>query len=118
MAGGKLTLYGLKTCDSTRKARRWLEARGIDHTFVDVRDDGVSPATLRAWEKRCGWETLLNRRSTTWKSLDGTQREALDGQRALALLEQYPTLIKRPVLVQAAHLVVGFDAAQYERLTA
>ncbi len=115
MASRRLTLYGLKNCDSTRKARRWLQERSIEHGFVDVREDGVAATELRKWVRECGWETLLNRRSTTWKSLGEAERAGVDEAHALALLERHPTLMKRPVLVGPAGIIVGFDAPRYAR---
>ncbi|MEQ8798650.1 MAG: arsenate reductase [Salinisphaeraceae bacterium] len=107
-------LYGLKNCDTTRKAGQWLATAGIDHAFVDLRADGLDPTRLDAWLAQAGWETLLNRRSTTWRELPDNDKQAIDAERARNLLRAHPTLIKRPVLEHGGNLLVGFTAARYE----
>lgn len=109
-----LQLYGLKTCDTVRKARRWLEQRGIDYQYHDVRDDGLTLELLDNWADQLGWEALVNRRSTTWKQLPASTREPLDRHRALALLMEHPTLLKRPLLVSRTELLQGFSPENYE----
>ncbi len=110
------TLYGIKNCDTVRKARQWLDAHGIDYTFHDLRSDGVSEADLRRWADAVGWETLLNRRSTTWRQLPASAREGIDAERAIALMREHPTLIKRPVLQTGETLLVGFKPDDYAAL--
>ena len=109
-------LFGIPNCDSVRKARRWLDEHGIAYVFHDFRKDGLDAAQLAAWIEQVGWETLLNRKGTTWRQLPAAQREGVDGKRARALLLRSPTLIKRPVLVAGQHLEVGFDADRYATL--
>ncbi|MEM9169906.1 MAG: Spx/MgsR family RNA polymerase-binding regulatory protein [Pseudomonadota bacterium] len=92
------TFYGLKTCDTCRKARKALDAAGVDYAYVDVRADGVSSADLKRWASAAGWEKLVNKNSTTWRGLDDGAKADLDEARALALLAAHPTLIKRPVI--------------------
>ncbi|MEJ8568938.1 Spx/MgsR family RNA polymerase-binding regulatory protein [Elongatibacter sediminis] len=105
-----LTVYGLKTCDTCRKARRWLDGNGIAYTWVDVRDDGVPEARLRRWAASETAADLLNRRSTTWRSLDDAERSRADSDLA-GLLGEHPTLIKRPVFERGERLLgVGFTA--------
>lgn len=111
-----IKLFGIPNCDSVRKARRWLDEHGIAYVFHDFRKDGLDAAQLAAWIEQVGWETLLNRKGTTWRQLPATQREGVDGKRARALLLRSPTLIKRPVLVAGQHLEVGFDADRYATL--
>ena len=108
-----MILYGLKNCDTTRKARRWLTERDCSYEFVDVRDDGVDESTVRTWLAAVGWETLVNRRGTTWRQLNEAQRSDVDEAKALALIMQYPALIKRPVFQTGGDLLVGFDAEAY-----
>ncbi len=108
-----MILYGLKNCDTTRKASHWLTEHDCDFQFVDVREDGVDGNTLRRWLTDVGWEALLNRRSTTWRQLSETQRRNLNADKALELITEYPTLIKRPVLQHDGGLLVGFDADAY-----
>ncbi len=111
-----LTLYGLKNCDSCRKARRLLSDSGQDHRFHDLRDDGLPVERLEAWTAKAGWETLLNRKSRTWRELPEASREGLDGPRAIALMAANPTVIKRPVIEQGEEVLVGFDATTRRRL--
>ena len=110
------TLYGIKNCDTVRKARKWLEAQDIEYRFHDFRGDGLDEKDLRTWIKAVGWEILLNRRGTTWRQLPEADKEALDAQKALQLMLAQPTLIKRPVLVYGKHTQVGFKPAEYEAL--
>ncbi|WP_110666991.1 ArsC family reductase [Salinicola halophilus] len=110
------TLYGIKNCDTCRKARRLLDERGIDFRFHDLRDDGLDAATLDAFLARTDWQTLLNTRSTTWRGLGAADKEALDRDRARELMLAHPTLIKRPLLVRGDTLVVGLNRSAYEGL--
>lgn len=111
-----VTLYGLKTCDTCRKARRALEAHAIDVRFIDLRADGIDAAQLERFLNEAGWQRLLNKQSTTWRGLDAAAKQDLDETRARQLLRAHPTLIKRPLLDSGAGLVVGFDAARYDAL--
>lgn len=110
------TLYGINSCDTCRRARRWLDQAGVDYQFHDLRADGIRPAELERWADHVGWGTLLNRRSTTWRSLDPAQREGLDERSALALMGRQPTLIKRPVLDTGGTVSVGFSESRYKDL--
>lgn len=110
------TLYGIKNCDTVKKARRWLEANGVDYTYHDLRNDGLTPKRLEHWETTVGWETLLNRRGTTWRQLPEQVREPLTAERALHLMLEHPTLIKRPVLELDGTIQVGFKESDYETL--
>ncbi len=113
-----LVLYGLKTCDTCRKAQKALEAAGRAPTFHDVRADGVSKAQLQEWAKAVGWETLLNTRSTTWRGLDEAAKADIDDAKAIALMLEHPTLIKRPVIESADGVSVGWSKAMQERFVA
>lgn len=110
------TLYGIKNCDTVKKARRWLEDQDIAYEFFDVRADGLSEEHLQRWNAQCGWETLLNKRSTTWKNLDAADKDGIDENSALALMLANPTLIKRPVLEHKATTQVGFKTDTYASL--
>jgi arsenate reductase len=110
------TLYGIKNCDTVRKARKWLEAQGIDYTFHDVRADGLTKKAVTEWAKAVGWETLLNRRGTTWRQLPDVAKESINQKEAIDLMLEHPTLIKRPVLAHKKVIHVGFKAAEYEAL--
>ncbi len=109
------TLYGIKNCDTVKKARRWLELHGVDYHFHDFREQGIDAAQVREWLQELGWENLVNRRSTTWKQLDPDVRENMDEDSALAAILEHPTLVKRPVLDTGSQRIVGFKAASYER---
>ncbi|WP_110686230.1 ArsC family reductase [Salinicola aestuarinus] len=107
------TLYGIKNCDSCRKARRLLDARNVDFDYHDLRDDGLDAATLDAFLARVDWQTLLNTRSTTWRQLDAADKHPLDSDRARELMLAHPTLIKRPLLSRDDALIVGLDRSVY-----
>ncbi|RED49828.1 ArsC family reductase [Aestuariispira insulae] len=106
------TLYGLKNCDTCRKARKWLDAEGIDHQFHDVRADGLDRATVAAWAGALGWGALLNRRGTTWRGLSEDVKAGVDEAIAIDLMTEHPALIKRPVFDINGTLGLGFPALQ------
>ena len=104
-----ITIYGLKNCDSCRKARKYLDNKGVEYTFHDVRQDGLDEDVLSRWLDELGWEVLLNRKSLTWRQIPEDQRADLDRQRALALMVEHPTLVKRPVVDSDAMISVGYS---------
>jgi arsenate reductase len=108
-----LRLYGIRNCDTMKKAFAWLSVNGVAHEFIDYRRPGVAAAELAGWNRRAGWKTLLNTRGLTWKKLSDSERADVDEAKALALMAQYPTLIKRPLIECGKALIVGFDAARY-----
>tara|TARA_R110002110_G_scaffold344421_1_gene554408 strand:+ start:351 stop:707 length:357 start_codon:yes stop_codon:yes gene_type:complete len=93
-----ITLYGISNCDTVKKARRWLELHEVEYRFHDLREDGINAEQVGGWLAELGWETLINKRSTSWKALPASTREAMDDNAALAAILQHPTLIKRPLL--------------------
>lgn len=109
-------IYGIKNCDTVKKARRWLEENNIEHSFFDVRADGITADLISNWNSQSGWQTLLNKRSTTWKNLDPTSRDNIDEASALKLMLEQPTLIKRPVLAHGDNITVGFKVDQYQSI--
>ncbi|MDX5378287.1 MAG: ArsC family reductase [Halomonas sp.] len=111
-------LYGIKNCDTVKKARKWLDAHGVDYRFHDFRADGLDEARLRGWVNELGWETLVNRRGTTWRQLPAEVRESIDEASAIALMREQPALIKRPVLDLGERRVVGFSDQAYADLFA
>ena len=112
-----LTVYGIKTCDTCRKALKWLDEQGREYRWHDLRADGLDAGTVQDWIAAAGLDTLVNRRSTTWRGLDETTREkALEDQSAAAVLVQHPTLVKRPVFVDDTGVRVGFNAAVKDSL--
>ncbi|MGM0672206.1 ArsC family reductase [Thioalkalivibrio sp.] len=104
----EIALYGIANCDTVRKARRSLDAAGVAYRFVDVRKDGLAADRLRGWVEAVGWETLVNRRGTTWRQLSEADREGVDAERAIALLLEHPALMKRPVVEQDNAITVGW----------
>ncbi len=112
-----MKLYGIKSCDSCRKARKWLDEQGRAPAWHDLREDGIDADTIDRWLAAVGTETLVNRRSTTWRGLDEDERaRAMDENTAASLLAQQPTLIKRPVIESGGRILVGFDAAVKQAL--
>ena len=104
-----ITLYGIANCDTVRKARAFLDARGTRYHFHDYRRDGVERALLVAWCERFGWERVLNRAGTTFRKLEAAQREGLDAPAAIALMLAQPAMIKRPLLDLERDCLLGFD---------
>ena len=107
------TLYGIKNCDTMKKARAWLDARGIIYTFHDYKVAGIDRARLQRWCTTLGWEALLNRAGTTFRKLPAEDKTDLDAARAMALMLAQPSMIKRPVLEHDGHLLVGFKPEAY-----
>jgi Spx/MgsR family transcriptional regulator len=113
---GMVILYGIKSCDTVRKARRWLDDHEVDYRFHDLRRDGLDAARLDAWIAALGWERLVNRRGTTWRQLPAGEREPLDAARARILMLAHPALIRRPLLETGDAHHLGFSDAQYGKL--
>ncbi len=109
-----VTIYGIKNCDTMKKARIWLDARGIAYAFHDYKTAGIERGMLENWVQ-LGWETLLNRAGTTFRKLPDRDKEGITRERALALLLQHPSMIKRPVLDAGGRLLVGFKPEQYDK---
>lgn len=110
------TLYGIPNCDTVKKARTWLDAHGIAYRFHDYRKEGVDPAVLARAVERLGWETVLNRRGTTFRKVPEAERAGLDAARAIALMQAYPSTIKRPLLVRGDTIAAGFSAERYAEI--
>ena len=108
-----IRVYGIKNCDTMKKAMNWLSDNGIDYEFVDYKKAGVAEASLPDWNARAGWEKLLNTRGLMWKKLSDEERANVDEAKALKLMAQYPSLIKRPVLDTGSQLLVGFTPENY-----
>ena len=106
--GMPVTLYGLKTCDTTRAARKWLDARGAAHVFRDVREEPLDRATLQRFVRALGWERVLNRASTTFRALGESDKSGLDEAKAIALMLANPPLMKRPLVEADGKLLIGF----------
>jgi arsenate reductase len=108
-----ITIYGIKNCDTMKKARAWLEAHGVAYRFHDYKAEGIDRKRLEGWAKAVGWETLLNRAGTTFRKLPEERKEGLTEAKALALMLDQPSMIKRPVLDVDGRLFVGFKSETY-----
>ena len=113
-----LTLYGIRNCDTVKKARKWLEAHNVEYRFHDYRQQGLEEETLRGWVADLGWEVLLNRRGTSWRKVAEPLKSGIDRENAIRLMLTTPALIRRPVLDTGEVRIVGFKEADYERVFA
>ncbi|CRI67945.1 Protein yffB [Thiocapsa sp. KS1] len=109
-------LYGIPNCDTMKKARAWLDAHSVDYRFHDYKREGVDETRLRAWVEELGWETLVNRRGTTWRKLPEEVREGMDAEAAIRVMLETPSIIRRPVLDTGEVRHAGFSETDYERL--
>jgi arsenate reductase len=117
MAKTKIVIvYGIKNCDTMKKARAWLDTHKISHAFHDYKNAGADRALLEGWVKQVGWEVLLNRAGTTFRKLPDADKAALTENKAIALMAAQPSMIKRPVLVAGDKIVVGFKPDMYQTL--
>lgn len=108
------TVYGIKNCDTMKKARTWLDEHGVAYDFHDYKTTGIDRERLEAWCKNVGWEVLLNRSGTTFRKLPESDRADLDERKAVALMLAQPSMIKRPVLQRGGKLIVGFKPTDYQ----
>ena len=107
------TIFGIKNCVTMKKAFAWLDGHGVRYEFHDYKTAGIDVARLQTWSKQVSWEVLLNTRGTTWRKLSPTQQAHLDESKALKLMSEHPSLIKRPVLESGNALLVGFVPEHY-----
>lgn len=112
------TIYGIKNCDTMKKARVFLDEHGVDYAFHDYKASGIDRPHLERWCREAGWETVLNRAGTTFRKLPDAARENLDEARAIELMLEQPSMIKRPVLEKDGRLLIGFKPEIYERFLA
>jgi arsenate reductase len=110
----KAKIYGIKNCDTMKKAFAWMDAKGVAYEFHDYKKHGVPEAKLKQWAARAGWEKLANSRGPTWRKIPEAQRENLNETRVLALLAQHSSAIRRPIVEAGSSLLIGFDAAEYD----
>ncbi|MGI9220906.1 MAG: arsenate reductase [Woeseiaceae bacterium] len=113
-----LTIYGIKSCDSCRAARKFLEAREIEFRFHDLREQGLDIQMLERWSDRLGWERLLNKKSLTWRKIPEVDRNDMSRNKALAAMIERPTLVKRPVLESKEFIAVGFSEKRFTEFLA
>src|ERR1700744_2522007 len=111
-----IAIYGIKNCDTMKKARAWLDAHKIPYRFHDYKTDGVEKAKLDYWVAQMGWEALLNRAGTTFRKLPEADGLDLTEKKAIALMLAQPSMIKRPILEADGNIAAGFRAEQYEKL--
>ena len=115
MSKPSIVCYGIKNCDTMKKALAWLDSHALAYEFVDYKQAGVVAEHLADWNRRAGWQALLNTRGLMWKKLSDAERADVDENKALALLTRYPAMIKRPVLDTGTTLLIGFDAERYTK---
>ncbi|HBO38215.1 MAG TPA: ArsC family reductase [Pasteurellaceae bacterium] len=110
-----ITVYGIKNCDTVKKALKWLAEHNIEYKLHDYRTDGLDGDFLLKAERQFGWENLVNKRSTTWRNLDEKVKKTLSKTTALSVLTAQPTLIKRPIILQEGVALIGFDEKEYKQ---
>ena len=111
-----VTIYGIKNCDTMKKARTWLDSKGVVYRFHDYKAEGIDEASLKRWVATLGWETVLNRAGTTFRALPAADKADLDAKKAIALMLAQPSMIKRPMLDRDGALTPGFKPELYETL--
>ncbi|HEV2650469.1 MAG TPA: ArsC family reductase [Rhizomicrobium sp.] len=111
-----VSIYGIKNCDTMKKARAWLDSHGVAYDFHDYKTDGIDERTLESWVREAGWETLLNRAGTTFRKLADGEKTSLNEKKAIMLMRAQPSMIKRPVLLTGKKVVVGFKPETYAQL--
>ena len=111
-----ITVYGIKNCDSVKKARKWLQEHNIEHRFHDVRTEGIETETIQNWIDQVGWQVVLNKRGTSWRNLDSHQQQNVTESNLASLLQSNPTLIKRPVLNVDGIISIGFSPDSYQSI--
>ncbi len=112
-----IKIYGIPNCDTMKKARKWLTDNAIEYEFHDYKKQGINKKTLLAWEKKVGWEVLLNRRGMMWRKLSDEQKASIDRSSAIEIMMEMPSIIKRPVLLtDDEQLLVGFKVDEYQQL--
>lgn len=109
-------MYGIPNCDTVKKTRRWLDNNGVEYEFHNYKKLGIEANTLKQWCKEHGYETLINKRGTTWRRLDEAEKENLNQKKAIALMLSNTSLIKRPIIEHGNTRVIGFDEAQYTEI--
>jgi arsenate reductase (glutaredoxin) len=109
-------IYGIKNCDTMKKARTWLDGHKVDYSFHDYKASGIDKPTLEGWANKVGWEILLNRAGTTFRKLSDADKGDLTEKKAIGLMLAQPSMIKRPVLEAKGKLTVGFKPEEYKKL--
>lgn len=107
-------MYGIPNCDTIKKAKKWLEANGVDYEFHNYKKEGITKAKLKDWCKQVDWEILLNRRGTTWRKLDDATKESINKTSAIDIMTEETSIIKRPVIETGDKIIVGFSEDEYK----
>ena len=115
MSNTNITMYGIKNCDTIKKARKWLEAEGVDYQFHDYKKESIQKDQLITWINQLGWEVLLNKRGTTWRKLPDDVKDNINEASAITVMLENTSIIKRPVLDTGNTLLVGFSADEYAK---
>ena len=110
-----ITVYGIPNCDTIKKAKKWLDANGIDYKFHDYKKKGITKSKLKDWCKQTDWEVLLNRRGTTWRKLDDETKDSINQTLAIGIMAENTSIIKRPVIENGDDIIVGFSEDTYEQ---
>lgn len=110
-----VTVYGIKNCDTMKKAFVWLDKRGVDYVFHDYKKSGADAAVLKRAVEAEGWENVINRKGTTWRALPADVREKMTAARAIRAAMENPSLVRRPLVVAGRRIMLGFDADAYEK---
>lgn len=111
-----ITIFGISNCDTVRKTKKWFSTNGVSFEFHDFRKDGLSESLIAQWLDQVELSVLVNRRSTTWKQLTDTEKSDIDSGNAIAILTQYPTLVKRPVVSTGESIIIGYNEQQFHSL--
>ncbi|MFC3150472.1 ArsC family reductase [Litoribrevibacter euphylliae] len=109
-------IYGIKNCDTMKKAFKWLDAQGINYEFQDYKKEAPSEEQANVWVKQLGWENVINKRGTTWRKLDDEIKESMNDQHAVKVMLENPSIIKRPLLEHNGQTLLGFKEADYQTL--
>ncbi len=110
-----ITVFGIPNCDTVKKARKWLDANNVSYEFHDYKKKGIDKTTLQSFCKELGWDAVLNRRGTTWRKLDDSDKADITEPRALDLMVEHTSMIKRPVIDYGDGMLLGFDEAAYAK---
>ena len=114
--GDSVTVYGIANCDTIKKAKSWLDKKGIKYAFHDYRKQGLEADQLNSWVDALGWEPLLNKRGTTWRKLPDEVKDNVDRTSAIEIMLENPAIIKRPLLIKGDEMMLGFSDSQYQEL--
>jgi len=109
-------IYGIKNCDTMKKAFHWLDENNIEYTFHDYKKEGVDETQAKQWLEQLGWESIINKRGTTWRKLDDETKHAMNNELALSTILEQPSIIKRPLLIKNNEIILGFKPSDYQAI--